>query len=299
MAAAALLPNLQYLRVTSPHARAQDMPLTISALRSLQAELHADDVPLTANMLSWTEAQAREHFESGGASSPPLRLLCLHGGGSNSTVMAHQVRHLQRALGGAVCECIDGARDWPLERVPQLLQKMFGAGPYFGWYGVADDGDPARSFLDRVNDPSVAFTYTDVDAALDRVEAAIDERGPFDAICAFSQGAVVATLLTARCLARERAGGAGPSWRRNLLFCGIPPRDARFDALLSPPLDFPATLVHGAQDELMPYGRRLAELYAVPITLEHPDGHRFPAAAGWYDAVAAELRADLCRSIEN
>ena len=146
-------------------------------------------------------------------------------------------------------------------------------GPYFGWYGVVDDGDPARSFVDRVSDASVAFTYTDVEAALDRVEAAIDERGPFDALCAFSQGAVVATLLTARALARERAGGAGPSWRHNLLVCGIPPRDARYD--LSAPLDFPATLVHGAQDELAPYGRRLAECYAAPRTLEHPDGHRF------------------------
>ena len=219
---------------------------------------------------------------------------CLHGGGANATVMRHQIRHLQRALGGAVCECVDGGREWPLERVPQIIQQMFGQGPYFGWYGVVDDGDPARSFVDRVSDASVAFTYTDVEAALDRVEAAIDERGPFDAICAFSQGAVVATLLTARALARERAGGAGPSWRHNLLVCGIPPRDARYD--LSP-LDFPATLVHGAQDELAPYGRRLAECYAAPRTLEHPDGHRFPAAAGWYTEMAAALSAELRRPV--
>ena len=271
-------------------------PLSLATLRELQEEFHADDVALTENMRCWTEAEARAHFESGGiAASPPLRLLCLHGGGANATVMRHQIRHLQRALGGAVCECVDGGREWPLERVPQIIRQMFGQGPYFGWYGVVDDGDPARSFIDRVSDASVVFTYTDVEAALDRVEAAIDERGPFDAICAFSQGAVVATLLTARALARERAGGAGPSWRHNLLVCGIPPRDARHD--LSAPLEFPATLVHGAQDELAPYGRRLAECYAAPRTLEHPDGHRFPAAAGWYTEMAAALSAELRRPV--
>ena len=96
-------------------------------------------------------------------------------------------------------------------------------------------------------------------------------------------------------LAAASAGGAGPSWRHNVLVCGIPPRDARYD--LSTPLEFPATLVHGAQDELAPYGRRLAECYAAPRTLEHPDGHRFPAAAGWYAEMAAALSAELRRPV--
>ena len=141
-------------------------PLSLATLRELQEEFHADDVALTENMRCWTEAEARAHFESGGTASPPLRLLCLHGGGANATVMRHQIRHLQRALGGAVCECVDGGREWPLERVPQIIQQMFGQGPYYGWYGVVDDGDPARNFVDRVSDASVAFggsgrtTYT-------------------------------------------------------------------------------------------------------------------------------------------
>ena len=56
---------------------------------------------------------------------------------------------------------------------------------------------------------------------------------------------------------------------------------------LSAPLDFPATLVR-AQDELAPYGRRLARLRRAAD--EHPDGHRFPAAAGWYTEMAAAER---------
>ena len=191
--------------------------------------------------------------------------------------MRHQIRHLQRALGGAVCECVDGGREWPLERVPQIIGEMFGQGPYFGWYGVVDDGDPARSFVDRVSDASVAFTYTDVEAALDRVEAAIDERGPFDALCGFSQGAVVATLLTARALARERAGGAGPSWRHICARLRDPAARARYD--LSAPLDFPATLVHGAQDELAPYGRRLADVLRRATDAGAPPRPPLPAAA--------------------
>jgi sialidase-1 len=46
--------------------------LTLARLEALQASALADDVPIDAQrMASWTEAQATEHFESGGACGPP------------------------------------------------------------------------------------------------------------------------------------------------------------------------------------------------------------------------------------
>ena len=120
-----------------------------------------------------------------------------------------------------------------------------------------------------------------MDEALQRVEDAIAARGPFDALLAFSQGAIVTTLLTALALERQRTSssvdGAPPPplpWRRNVLVCGMPPRDELYAKLLAPPLDFPCTLIHGKADEYYAHGLRLNQVYRAASVYEHPDGHK-------------------------
>ena len=81
----------------------------------------------------------------------------------------------------------------------------------------------SRRYLERLKDPSVTYTYTQVEAGLDALEAKIDAAGPFDVLLGFSQGTVVATLLAAR----RRARGL-PLWRGNVLVCGIAPRDKKY-----------------------------------------------------------------------
>eukprot|EP00966_Prymnesium_polylepis_P258483 5970728-Prymnesium_polylepis.1 len=46
------------------------MPTTLARLEELRAEAIADDLAIEDRMLSWTEAQAAEYFESGGAAVP-------------------------------------------------------------------------------------------------------------------------------------------------------------------------------------------------------------------------------------
>ena len=70
-----------------------------------------------------------------------------------------------------------------------------------------------------------------------------------------SQGAIVATMLTARLISR----GETPSWRHNLLFCGLPPRDPQ--VMPAEPLAFPTTLVFGKQDEFYEYGQVIYSSY--------------------------------------
>ena len=46
------------------------MPLTEAQLDELRAEYYAEDVPINEEMLSWSEDQAREFFDSGGTKLP-------------------------------------------------------------------------------------------------------------------------------------------------------------------------------------------------------------------------------------
>ena len=226
-----------------------------------------------------------------------MRFLCLHGGGGNAKVMTYQTRLLREALKDSTFEFLEGARPWPDHLTAPQLKRLFGEGPYFGWYQVSDDGEPTRDHTEKLMDPSVRFTYGGVDDALKRVEDAIAKRGPFDALLAFSQGSIVTTLLTALTLERQRtSGGAPPAWRHNVLVCGIPPRDDRYLKLFSPPapaLDFPCTIVHGAKDEMYAYGQRLNTIYPSAKVFEHPDGHKFPSSVELTETIAEHLRAAL------
>uniref|UniRef100_A0A7S4F1X8 Serine hydrolase domain-containing protein n=1 Tax=Chrysotila carterae TaxID=13221 RepID=A0A7S4F1X8_CHRCT len=134
-----------------------------------------------------------------------MKVLCLHGGGVNSKVMEYQTGNLRRALGDKThFEYLNGPREWADPVDPRLL-RFFGDGPYFGWYGVSDDADPSRAHTDKLLDETITFTYEQVEEGLDYVEAKIQASGPFDAIMGFSQGSIVATMLTARAMARHTA----------------------------------------------------------------------------------------------
>jgi len=218
---------------------------------------------------------------------PPVRVLGLHGGGASAKVMKYQTLKLQRELGPrATWDFLDGTRDWT-SMVDPMLSRLFDGGPFHGWYGVDDDGPTDRDYNSKLFDESVKFWYTDVEAGLDFVERHIRESGPYDVICGFSQGTIIATLLTAALLRR----GEKPSWRGNVLVCGIPPRDPVWrDTLPKPRLDFPASLVFSPNDHMYEYGQGLVDIYAdgTPV-LSHDEGHRFPADAAKTAEIAAEV----------
>jgi len=231
------------------------------------------------------------------------RVLCLHGGGSNATVMNHQVGKLRHALPKWTFLAMNGPRQWPLEKVDPMIVSTFGDGPYYGWYGVEDDGPAHMSFIEKLEDQRVNFTYTEVDTALQQIQDYIADNGPFDILCGFSQGAIVITLLTAILLNKAREGqGPGPSWSHNLLFSGIPPRDDAYRALFpavttqNAPLQFPTTLIYGKKDPFYRYGQRLREIYDKPIVFEHEEGHKFPAKKEFNEGLVRHIETALLQS---
>lgn len=248
--------------------------LTMERILELQADAFADDMTIEPTMLQWTEEQVKSFFAGEGAptSAPaaepvvvaqpsvapstlrvpprPLRFLSLHGGGSNKRINGMQVARVRRALERASQQRIDidfleGTRTTPLVEVDPLLKKLFGDGPYFSWYGVTNDGEASRTNAEKLNDPSVHYTYVEAEEALDRVEAFIEQHGPYDGLLGFSQGSIMLTMLTARRLRRASRGEAAPpSWRCNVLFAAMPPRASEYTpiypTLAQPPLsDWP------------------------------------------------------------
>ena len=131
-----------------------------------------------------------------------------------------------------------------------------------------------------------------------QVEDHVAAHGPFGVLVGFSQGAILASVLTAYCLQREREGGRGPSWQMNLLVCAMVPRDRRWiDLMEAQPLDFPASIVVGKQDRFFQDGLRLSSLYVTPQLYQHEGGHDFPALKDathgeWMHGLRSRLEID-------
>jgi predicted esterase len=241
-------------------------------------------------LASASQAQVTAYFESGGTvkpepltttSSAPLRVLCLHGGGSNKAVMTYQTRELCRLFGaGASFDYLEGPRPFAVAEVDPQVRQLFGEGPYHCWYGVYNDGSPQQNFLERLRDHSVNFTYSDVETAIATLEAALVERGPFDVLLGFSQGAIIISILTAlRLKAARESGAPPPEWRMNVLVCGMPPRDNRYIELTTtPPMEFPCIQVFGQRDPFYSYGQVPLPLLGPSSTLCRHAPRSYPSA---------------------
>jgi len=223
------------------------------------------------------------------------KILCLHGGGTNEAIMRVQTAKVRRMLRDeAEFEFFEGTL--PMTNVDPAVKRRF-EGPYLSWYDVKHDAyegvrEPAE-YVRALLDDQVTFSYPHADEAVARLEHHIDECGPYDALLGFSQGAILITLATAVRLHRARTGlGPPPSWRHNVLVCGMPVRAAEYADQLKTPLDFPSTISQGREDPAYEWCRRLAAQYADANYLEHPDGHRFPRGEATA-ALVALVRARL------
>lgn len=161
---------------------------------AIQAQCLADDIEVTPEMAGWSDTELVAFFESGGRPAPAcvssgatMRVLCLHGGGANRQVMEFQTALLRSTLGpGANFDYLEGDRPWKDADVEPGLRRMFGDGPYFGWYGVEHDGPTSdagglaglAAYMKVLEDvDNVTFTYSGVELAVAKLEAHIAQNG--------------------------------------------------------------------------------------------------------------------------
>lgn len=220
-----------------------------------------------------------------------IRVLALHGGGSNVNIMKFQVQTLRRLLGDeAEWSFLNGGRPWKFSKGLEPTEMMEGLAdgmPFYGWYGVVNDGDLERPYNEKLFDLKVNFTYEEVELGVDRVMQHIKQEGPFDILLGFSQGCIVAHLVAGTL--RER--GETPPWKLSVLFNGMCVRDQRYKELFNKPLSVPSVMIFGRQDEFYDYGRKSQEaLYENPVIYEHDEGHKFPAKPPRAKEIYAEVK---------
>ena len=212
-----------------------------------------------------------------------IKILALHGSGSNSFVTKMQFENLGLLNPEYEISYVDGplSVDIPGPGVDELIK-----GPWFSWFPRDTNG-----ML-----PEGTALLNGICEALQRVLAILETEGPFDGIFGFSQGAVVASLVnglpqdTALLAALEARMGRkighlfdnGVPFRAALFACAAAPMPLSelrsLAGLGAAPLIAPTFQnLHliGRKDEHKPWSESLALSLNSPLTkvLYLPDGH--------------------------
>uniref|UniRef100_A0A7S1RH34 Serine hydrolase domain-containing protein n=1 Tax=Alexandrium catenella TaxID=2925 RepID=A0A7S1RH34_ALECA len=236
---------------------------------------------------------------------PTMRVLVLHGGGSNASAIKFQsvrMKTLMKAY--SEWDFMEGDVEWDDVELSHHTprepgeERIKGKGPYRSWFRYEFEPPRLPGWSDRElhfeGDPDFKYkvTFKDFESAMAKVRKHIAEKGPFDVIMGFSMACSVLTGLAATLLREE----AAVPWRLLVLFNGMWIRDEGHATLCSPPLCLPCVQVYGRNDHFRRYqADRLTRAFADPIVLEHDGNHSFPApdlehAEDFYAEVIASMR---------
>ncbi|DBA02946.1 TPA: hypothetical protein N0F65_005973 [Lagenidium giganteum] len=220
----------------------------------------------------------------------PMRLLCLHGWRTNKHVLFQQTAGLREALGvNTEFLFLDGT--FPASGPAQdLVQQFYGADTqYYEWWDAVKQPVPAA-------DGSSRYLYTGMERTIDRVLLEVERRGPIDALVGFSQGAGLASILTAHL----QQQCAPVPWKACVCVSGFRPRSDQTEPLFvptGPPIQLPSIHVIGSQDPMAASAAKLVDCYAdrgnaYRVRFDHQEGHKFPTPA-----LHQELYRDVARAL--
>lgn len=216
-----------------------------------------------------------------------LRVLCLHGFRTNRHVLRDQLRDLQGLLGPAAEFVIP---DGPLEAeglAEAPVELAYGdQRPFYEWWrqrlpngeDINDPLEAAALILEAAEqDRSDLISFDGLEQSIALLNNVIQERGPFDVLLGFSQGATMATILSMwHWKYRQQI-----PWQLNLCFNGnqYGLSSLEWFQRAEDRLQIPSVHVLSPKDPLYPEGRRLAHWYNDPVRLvmEHDRGHRLPS----------------------
>ena len=210
-------------------------------------------------------------------SQSKARILCLHGYAQNADFFRSRTGALRKALKSvADFEFVDAPHPATAEFLGDVPEER---GAALGWFNVGETAPGSR--------PAISANYVGVDAALECVRQTVQEKGPFDGILGFSQGATLAAFC---CLHPEAWSGNGTPFRFAILFSAFSPRDPKW-SLEAPSPAPPIRNFHclGLADPSVPpeSSRKVAALFAEPIVHEHDGGHGVPSDARLRSALKA------------
>jgi D-Tyr-tRNAtyr deacylase/predicted esterase len=213
-----------------------------------------------------------------------LRVLCLHGYGQDGDAF--------RAKSGSCRKDSKKLAEFEFVTSPQHIEP--GAGPGAGHPDHADDGsDPGRFWWDFNSEANQMRGFDETVAFLAQV---FEERGPFDGVLAFSQGAGLLAILMAMLQRGELP--AAITFRFGCLVSGFHPRDTTYRAVLdAQPLTIPSLHIYGDTDGIIvpEKSKDLAAAWepGAATVLTHSGGHLMPSAAPVRKGLKQFLQAQL------
>ncbi|KAJ0407695.1 hypothetical protein ATCC90586_001877 [Pythium insidiosum] len=224
-----------------------------------------------------------------------MRVVCLHGWRTNARVLQHQSAGLRAALG-------DEAGTFEASGPPQEAVQTFyrHEAPFYEWWNAVKLSPPYTT-SDKGASERYAYRYEGVEETLRLVSERLEALHPVDVLVGFSQGAGLATLLTAKWL-QERDSAP---WKVCVLVSGFRPRAEEVRHLLENEqgrhvkINVPSIHLIGEADAIVRQCEDLFETYADAsegvrrLKFLHGEGHKFPTPgkhADLYRRVACELK---------
>jgi len=233
------------------------------------------------------EEEAKRRYVRGNeVANQRLRMLCLHGHGSNNEMTQMQMQHLQLAKRHDVrCDFLCAQIEvGPNDSTIAMLSK----GPFYSWFNWSS------AIVGEIIGRGPGAAGGTLHDSLCRVLKHIEAHGPYDGIYGFSQGAVVATLLTSETVWRGLGKMDACPFRFALLGCAgggellytmsisLSPRGGSEAGSQTSraklPVAIPSLHLIGARDWRRRSSRRLVSAYdaATAVIYVHAYGHGMP-----------------------
>ncbi|OXB73402.1 UNVERIFIED_CONTAM: hypothetical protein H355_017056 [Colinus virginianus] len=197
------------------------------------------------------------------ADARPLRLLALHGYRQSGRRFHQRTGSLRKALRGrAELLAIDAPHLVP------AIEGEAGDDPPRGWWFSRPGTFEASEAAEQP---------AGLEESLEAVARALEERGPFDGLLGFSQGAALAAMV---CALRARGDRRFPVAFAILVaaFASRAPAHLHF---YREPIALPSLHVVGDTDAVIAahLSAELARCFVEPVVVTHPGGHFVPVAA--------------------
>lgn len=192
-----------------------------------------------------------------------LRLLALHGYRQSERRFRQRTGALRKALRGRA-ELV--ALDAP-HLVPGTEDEASDDPPRGWWFSRPGTFEASEA----------ADQPAGLEESLEAVARALEERGPFDGLLGFSQGAALAAMV---CALRARGDPRFPITFA-ILVAAFASRAPAHDHFYREPIALPSLHVVGDADAVIAarLSAELAQCFVEPVVITHPGGHFVPVAA--------------------
>lgn len=231
-----------------------------------------------------------------------VRVLCLHGWRTNAKILKHQTQGLREALGERAEFLFLDAPFVASGPAQEIVQTFYAhEAPFFEWWNAVKLGECESAQLPM-------YRYEGVEETLEFMAARLRELAPVDVLLGFSQGAGLASMLTAHWMAQNRVR----PWKACVLVSGFRPRANEVKHLFEDELgnrltlDVPSVHIIGTADSILKQCEDLYETYqgedidgVKRFKFVHEEGHKFPSPyrhKALYDGVVQALDEILAGS---